>query len=120
MITDSQPQSQLDRTVRIFDQFYNIDLVVDANAYEVVYSYFEFVSKSKTIAKNFSTVLFIIAQQTNIPVMTLLENVKGSNNKLDVDATMAYYINSIKSKTTLYGVSVVPAPNQRAQRNILV
>ena len=35
-----EPRSQLDRTVRIFDQFYNFDLVVEADQFELVYSYF--------------------------------------------------------------------------------
>ena len=52
--------------------------------------------------------------------MTLLDNVKGANNRIELDAAMAYYLNSIKSKTVMYGVGVVPAPNQQVQRNILV
>ena len=113
-------KNQLDRTVQIFDQFYNVNLVIDANNYEVVYSYFQNVTGSTTIAKTYATSLFIIAQQTNIPVMTLLDNVKGANNRIELDAAMAYYLNSIKSKTVMYGVGVVPAPNQQVQRNILV
>ena len=112
-------QTPTDRTVQIFDQFYDINLVIDANNYEVVYSYFQSVTNSTTIAKSYTTSLFIIAQQTGIPIMTLLENVKGANNRLEIDATMAYYLNSIKTKTVMYGVGVVPKPNQQVQRNIL-
>lgn len=120
MITYNEPQSQLDRTVKVFDQFYNVDVNVAADTYEIVYSYFESVTSSKNVAKNFSAVLFAIAQQTGLKVMELLDNIKGVNNRLELDATMAYYLNSIKSKTTLYGVSVLPAPNQQVQRNVLI
>lgn len=112
--------NQLDRTVQIFDQFYNVNLVIDANNYEVVNSFFENITNSASIAKSYTATLFIIAQQTNIPVMTLLDNIKGSNNRLELDASMAYYLNSVKTKTVMYGVGVVPSPNQQVQRNIMV
>ena len=51
-------------------------------------------------------------------VLDLLEFIKGTN-KLETNSLLTYYINSIKSKTTLYGLSVVPQPNQNVQRNIL-
>jgi hypothetical protein len=38
--TVDAPRSHLDNTVRVFDQFYNFDLVVEANQYEIIYSYF--------------------------------------------------------------------------------
>lgn len=113
------PRSQLDRTVRIFDQFYNFDLVVNASEYDVVYSYFYDVSNSKTVAKNFTTMLFRISNVTGEKIADLLEYIQGSS-KMEVSALLAYYLNSIKSKTTLYGVSTEPQPNQPVQRNIVV
>lgn len=112
-------QPQTDQTVKIFDQFYNVDISVSADSYEIVYSYFESVTNNKNTAKNFTFSLFIIASLTKINVMELLQNVKGANNRLELDAMMAYYLNGIKTKTTMYGVSVVPSPNQQVQRNIL-
>ena len=39
--------------------------------------------------------------------------------KVQVNSEMAYYLNLLKSKTALYGVSTVPTPNQAVQRNII-
>lgn len=117
--TIDAPRSQLDNTVRVFDQFYNFDLVVDANQYEIIYSYFYEVSASKSIAKNFTTMLFRIASITKENPMNLLGYITGSN-KIETTGLMAYYLNSIKSKTVLYGISVEPTPNQTVQRNIIV
>ena len=113
-----EPRSQLDATVKIFDQFYNFDLVVSADQYELVYSYFYSINKSNNISRNFTTILFRIAMVTGQNVLDLLEYIKGQN-KLETNSLLTYYINSIKSKTTLYGISVVPQPNQNVQRNIL-
>ena len=113
------PRQNLDKTVRVFDQFYNFDLVVNASQYEIIYTYFYSVNKDKTIASNFTTLLFRISSITGEDVMTLLNDITGKE-KLKANGLLTYYLNSIKSKTTLYGLSSVPQPNQTVQRNIVV
>ena len=56
-----------------------------------------------------------------ISIITLCDycKVKGVD-KLELTSTMAYYMNSLKSKSTLYGFSLLPTPNQSVQRNIVV
>jgi hypothetical protein len=112
------PRSQLDTTVRVFDNFYKFDLVIDGNQYEIVNSYFYSTCNSVDVAKNFTTMLFRIANITGESPMVLLDYLKGTS-KVETTAIMAYYLNSIKSKTTLYGISNTPIPNQTVQRNIL-
>ena len=97
--------NEYDQTVRIFNNFYTADLTVPSNEWEVVYSYFVGTS-NPTTASAFASVL---------------EDIQGKsqNNKLNLSQTMAFYLNLIRSKTALYGVSTVPSPNQAVQRNIL-
>jgi len=113
------PRSRLDQTVRVFDDFYNFDIVVDANQYEIVYSYFYEINKSESVARNFTTILFRIANIIGEDVLKLLEYLSGST-KLEVNGILIYYLNSLKSKTTLYGLNVEPAPNQTVQRNVVI
>lgn len=113
------PQSQMDRTVRVFDSFYNFDVTISADAYDVVYSYFKNVCVDSDTAKNFTAMLFRIASITKENPMSLLDNIQR-NDKLQVNAVMAYYLNSLKSKTTLYGVSTTPIPNEPVQRNVVI
>lgn len=110
--------TEMDKTVRLYDSFYELDLVVNASEYEILYSYFLEVSKSKSVARNFSTFLFRISNLTSIDTMTLLEYIKGTS-KLEMNGIMAYYLNAIRSKTTLYGVGAEPTPNETVQRNIV-
>ena len=117
--TVDAPRSQLDSTVRVFDQFYNFDLVVNGSEYDIVYSYFYEVSNSKTIARNFTSMLFRISNITGENILNLLEYIQGTS-KIETNALMAYYLNSIKSKSTLYGISAAPTPNQLVQRNIVI
>lgn len=117
--TIDAPQSNLDRTVKVFDNFYNFDMSVNSSEYDIVYSYYYGKTKSETVAKNFAVMIFRISALTGTYSLEILEYVKGST-KLESNALLAYYLNGLKSKTTLYGVSSNPQPNQNVQRNIVI
>jgi hypothetical protein len=119
--TVDAPKSILDKTVNIFDSYYNFDMTVDANQYEIVRSYFKQVSNSDTVANNFSTMIFRISNITGENPLDLLTYIQGqSKTKLEANAIMTYYLNSIKSKSSLYGISTTPQPNDNVQRNVLI
>lgn len=108
----------LDLTVRIFDEFYAFDLVINGNEYDVVRSFFEGMIPEKQIAGNFTVYFFRISQETGIPALQLLDYIKGKN-KMEVTTVIAYYLNSFKSKTSLYGLGTPTKPNESIQRNIV-
>jgi hypothetical protein len=116
--TIDSPSSSLDTSVKLFDSFYNYDMVVDATTYEIVRSYFKSVNNSEDISKNFATMIFRIASITGNDPLTLLSFIQGKT-KLEANAIMIYYLNNIKSKTAMYGISVLPQPNENIQRNIV-
>ena len=110
-----------DQTIRIFDNFYAFDVVVNPDEYDIVNSYFVEVCASKTIANNFTAAIFRISQYAGIPALTLLGYIRGDGNtdKMHMDKTLGYFLNTMKSKTALYGISQVPRSNQPVSRNIL-
>jgi len=112
--------NNIDQTVLVFDNFYNINLVVNASEYDVVFSYFKGVSGNNQIAANFSSFLFRIAQEGGYKVLDLLEIIKGASNTLQMNSVICYYLNTFKSKEALYGVGNVPHPNQAVQRNVVL
>lgn len=112
-------RSSLDQTVRIFDSFYSTDLQVGAAQYDIVHGYFLEVCATKNIADNFTAVLFRVAQESNVDVLDLLAEIQGITNKLQMNKIIAYYLNSFKSKTSLYGIGIIPQPNQPVARNIV-
>ena len=114
-----QRQQDLEQTVRIFDSFYQSDLVVNGNEFDVVLSYFRGVSDNRRIAEAFTALLFRIAQESEVPVLDLLAQLKGTDNKLQMNQVITYYLNSFKSKTSLYGIGNVPKPNQPVARNVV-
>ncbi len=108
----------VDQTVRVFDEFYQFAVNVDANEYDVVYSFFRSVFGSNTSADSFTSVLFRISDETETPVLTLLKEMENQNS-IQVTNTLAYYLNGIRSPTTLLGVNNPVQPNIWAARNVL-
>lgn len=111
-------RNTLDNTVKIFDSFYAFDLSVNADQYDIVHGYFTSICETKNIADNFTAVFFRIAQETGLNVLDLLDQIKGTK-KMEMNQVMAYYLNSFKSRTSLYGIAVEPKSNQPVARNIV-
>jgi hypothetical protein len=101
MSTVNYTNPNKDLTVRMFDQFYNYDIDVPANEYDVVFSYFSSVMTTRQAAGNFTMSLFRVARNTGIPALTLLKEFQGLNG-VNLSASLAYYLNSIRSRATCW------------------
>ena len=114
----NNPNQNIDQTVRIFDKFYKYDANVPAAEYDIVLSYFKQQMGDARVAGNFTVSLFQVAEQTNIPALTLLDSFQGVDS-MTLTLNMAYYLNSIRSRATLLGVNAQPVPNYYAARTVL-
>ena len=118
MSTVNYNNPNIDLTVRVYDKFYDYDVNVPAAEYDVVYSYFQSVMTTKQAAGNFTVSLFKVAEDTGIPPLTLLQEFQGLNG-MNLSASLAYYLNVIRSRATLLGVGVPVVPNFYQARNVL-
>jgi hypothetical protein len=107
-----------DITVRIYDQFYDLDLAVNADEYEVVLSFFKQYCSTLKTAESFTQTLFRIANELQENVLDLLNTFEGSDS-LKVSLTMAYYLNNNSNKTVMFGVNSVLRPVNSVQRNVV-
>ena len=119
MSTVNYTNPNVDLTVRVFDNFYSYDTNVPAAEYDIVYSYFLSTMSTRQAAGNFTVSLFRVAQDTGIPALTLLKEFQGLNG-MSLSASLAYYLNSIRSRATLLGVGTPVTPNFYQARNVLV
>lgn len=119
MPTVNQLNTNIDLTVRVFDNFYNFGIDVPANEYDVVSSYFQSVFESREAANNFTVTLFRIAQQTNTNVLTLLNEI-SDQDQIQLTATLGYYLNGLRSPSTLLGINTAVTPNVWAARNVIL
>lgn len=118
MSTVNQTNLNQDLTVRVFDRFYKYEASVPASEWDLVYSYFRSVMTTDRAASNFSSALFRVAQETDTPAQTLLQAFRGTSG-IQLTVTLAYYLNLIRSRATLLGVSAPVIPNINAARAVL-
>jgi ACT domain-containing protein len=113
------PNRNIDRTVKIYDNFYKFEANVPGAEYDQVYSFLVSVFKNPESAGNFTTVLFRIAQETKTNVLTILQTLEGQDS-IQLTVTLAYYLNGLRSPATLLGVNSPAQPNYFVARNILL
>jgi len=111
--------NKTDLTVQIFDRFYGYQQQVPVDAYDAVLSYFRSVFGSAEAAGNFTVSVFRISHATKIPVMTLLQQFQGQSAP-ELTLSLAYYLNGIRSRSTLLGLNVPTQPNYYVSRNIRI
>jgi hypothetical protein len=109
--------TKTDLTVQIFDRFYGYEQHVPVDQWDAVYTYFRAQFGSAEAAGNFAVSVFRISNATNIPVMTLLQQFQGQSGP-EITLTLAYYLNGIRSRSTLLGLNVPAQPNYYVVRNI--
>lgn len=108
---------KIDQTVQIFDEFYAYSANVPAQEYDAVFSYLNSVFGTAEAAGNFAVTMFRISEQSDIPVMTLLQQIQGLGVP-ELTLTLAYYLNANRSPTTLLGLNTPTTPNYYAAHNI--
>ena len=118
MSTVNYTNYNLDQTVRVFDKFYEYDVNVPAAEYDIVHSFFLQEMATPQAAGNFTMSLFKVADDTGIPALTLLNEFQGTTG-MNLNAQMAYFLNQIRSRATLLGVSNAVVPNFYAARNVV-
>ena len=111
--------TKTDLTVQIFDRFYGYQQQVPVDQYDAVNSYFRSVFDSIEAAGNFTVSVFRVSNQTGIPVMNLLQQFQGQSAP-QINLTLAYYLNGIRSSSTLLGINVPTQPNFYIARNIRI
>lgn len=118
MSTINAPNYNVDLTVRVFDDFYGFESVVPVNEWDTVLSYFKSIYTTESAATNFATSIFRVANQQGISAMSLLEQIQTASGPAELDITIAYYLNDLRSNSTLLGVSTPIQPNYYAARNV--
>jgi hypothetical protein len=110
--------TNIDLSVRIFDIFYDYETFVNAEEYDVVYSYMRSVFTTDQAAGNFTVSLFRIAEETRTPVLDILQSIEGQDS-IVVTKILSYYLNNMRSGSTLLGFGVSVTPNYYTARNVL-
>lgn len=118
MPTVNYTNRNIDQTVRVFDSFYSYEANVPAAQYDLVNSYFVSVMTTREAADNFTNSLFRVADQTGIPIMELLQSLQGQSG-MELNVSMAYYLNNLRSNATLVGIGTPATQNFYVARCVI-
>jgi len=80
MATVNYTNPKTDLTVRLFDEFYKRELLIDSNVYDTVLSFFKNIFADGDAAENFTLSVFTISEDSGTPVETLLSELSKQNN----------------------------------------
>jgi len=109
--------TNIDQTVRIFDQFYDYVEDVSAAEYDIVWSYFKSVFNTNEQAQNFTVAWFRASQASGVDAITMLQQVQGQQGP-QLTLSLCYYLNSVQSPATMLGILQPTAPNYWTARNV--
>jgi len=109
---------KVDTSVRVFDTFNDFGIDVPANEYDAVLSYLLSVFSDRTAAENFTTAIFRVAAETDQSALTVLQQIQAPDS-IQVTLNIAYFLNGLRSPSTLLGINQAVTPNAWAARNIL-
>lgn len=107
----------IDLTVQIFDRFYSYQQSVSSQEYDAVHSYLLSVFGTRSQADNFTTTMFRISSLSGIPVMKLLEDIKGMSQP-QITLNFAFYLNTYHSPSAMLGIQATITPNYYIAHNI--
>tara|TARA_B100001057_G_scaffold334894_1_gene335518 strand:- start:338 stop:700 length:363 start_codon:yes stop_codon:yes gene_type:complete len=107
-----------DNTVILFDTFYKKEMVINGDQYDIARAFFRSVFTDNQIAEQFTNIFFQIRDAYNKDFDELLNDFKKQGDSLSLNEVTAYYLNGLRSKTTLLGVTNIQAPNTVVSRNI--
>lgn len=117
MSTINAINTNIDQTVRIYDEFYNYAENVPSAEYDVVLSYLNTVFNTAEQAQNFAVSIFRVAQESGVDALTILDQIQGTTGP-QLTASLCYYLNSVRSNATLLGILQPAAPNYWTARNV--
>jgi hypothetical protein len=110
--------TNVDLSVRIFDTFYSYETFVNVEEYDAVFSYMRSVFTTDQSAGNFTVALFRVAEETRTPILDILQNIQDQDS-IQLTLTLCYYLNNLRSGSTLLGFGASVTPNYYTARNVL-
>jgi hypothetical protein len=91
---------------------------VPGDEYDYVSAFFKKIMKDETSASTFTQSIYDVSNATKIPVIDLVQSMEGQDT-MQINRSMAFYLNNIRSPSTLLGVQNTIRPNYYAGRNVL-
>ncbi len=108
-----------EKNVKVVTDFNQSPNAVDGGEYDYVLSFFKRSMTDPDAAKNFTESVYQVSRQANIPVTDIVKAMEGQTG-IELNASLAYFLNGIRSNSTMLGVTNVVKSNFYAGRSVLI
>ena len=105
-------------TRNTINNFYSVDLPIDAGTFEAVKGFFDSNGFSKTASETIAYIILYQAYVDNYNPMQVLENIQGLNG-IQLNALVTEILNFNRFKTSFLGFSVSYQTNSLISKEIL-
>lgn len=107
------------KNINVVKNFNSQPAAIDGGEYDYVLSFFNRAMQDPVSAKNFTESIYQVSRQADVPVIELVKSMEGQTG-LQINASMAYFMNGTRSKSTMLGVTNIVRPNFYAGRSVLI
>lgn len=114
----STQESSTDKTIKFFDDFYQVPVEINGTALTAMTGFFETKGFEKTSAESVAIIILTQAKRDNLNPFQILDTL-GGLEELELSALVGEILNYNRFKTSSLGITSPPRPADEIQRNIL-
>ena len=107
------------KNIQPIEDFGENPIEVNGGEYDYILGFFTKSMKDPIAAQNFTLQIYQVARQADISPLDIIQTMEGQTG-LELNASLAYYLNGIRSNATLLGVQNIIPPNFYAGRSVLI
>jgi len=119
MSINSNEKVNTDRNLKFVSEYNSPPAEINGNEWDYVLGFFKKMTSDAYTADNFALSIFQVSKDTGFSVTDIIQTMEGQTG-MQLSASLAYYLNSIRSSATLLGVKSIPKPNFYAGRSVLI
>ena len=113
------PVVNIEETLDYFNKIYDRPTTVPQDVVDALYAFFVRRTENEEAALAIVHTFIVTALSTKINPMALLDEFKGTATDIQLDVTLAAFLNTTRNNTSILGVKNVPKVNRHISRTIL-
>jgi len=92
---------------------------VNGNEWDYILGFFNSAFKDPIAAEKFTQEIYQVGSQSGVNPLDIIKTMEGQTG-IELNMSLAYYLNGIRSNTTLLGIHNIIKPNYYAGRSVLI
>ena len=117
-VPSEKQSSSADKTVKFFDEFYQVPVEINSTALTAMTGFFEGKGFEKDSAESVAIIILTQAKRDNLNPFQILDTLGGLDS-VEISALVGEILNYNRFKTSSLGITTPPRPADEIQRNIL-